>query len=61
MPENLKQAAEIIRYWRRLLDRGERITLEAAARQWIGRYAAQWREHYRTRQRREFSKASASA
>jgi hypothetical protein len=43
------QAECIRRYHAHLVKRGEVVTLEDAARTWVGKYARMWRWHYMTR------------
>jgi hypothetical protein len=49
MSANTMQAECIRRYHAHLLKRGEVVTLEDAARMWVGKYARMWRWHYMTR------------
>jgi hypothetical protein len=49
MSANTMQAECIKRYHAHLLKRGEVVTLEDAARTWVGKYARMWRLHYTTR------------
>jgi hypothetical protein len=48
---NVRQAESIRRYHARNVRLGRSSSLEESAREWVGRFARLWREHYTNRPR----------